>query len=123
VGHAHARTSPEQPFDVLVQLLVTVALGGGFRADDLGFLERLRNFRVLDPDCGSVNFLYLALKTLKDIEHRANIEAEGLGLQRRKNESHPLLRRNGNFDREGFEAYRTSVAVDLKHLLGSTAVV
>ena len=48
----------------------------------LGFLERLRNFRVLDPACGSGNFLYLALKTLKDIEHRANIEAEELGLQR-----------------------------------------
>lgn len=41
----------------------------------------------------------------------------------RKNESHPLLHRNGNFDSEGFESYRTSVAVDLKHLLGSTAVV
>ena len=48
----------------------------------LGFLERLRNFRVLDPACGSGNFLYLALRTLKDIEHRANIEAEELGLQR-----------------------------------------
>nr|WP_250518781.1 type IIL restriction-modification enzyme MmeI [Caballeronia sp. ATUFL_M1_KS5A] len=33
-----------------------------------GFLERLRNFRVLDPACGSGNFLYLALKALKDIE-------------------------------------------------------
>jgi hypothetical protein len=41
----------------------------------------------------------------------------------RKNESHPFLFRKGNFDREGLEAYRTSVAVDLKHLLGSTAVV
>ncbi|HRZ06356.1 MAG TPA: hypothetical protein P5102_09430 [Candidatus Competibacteraceae bacterium] len=33
-----------------------------------GFLERLRTFRVLDPACGSGNFLYLALRTLKDIE-------------------------------------------------------
>ena len=47
-----------------------------------GFLERLRNFRVLDPACGSGNFLYLSLLALKDIEHRANIEAEALGLQR-----------------------------------------
>ncbi|MDO8861081.1 N-6 DNA methylase [Haliea sp. E1-2-M8] len=47
-----------------------------------GFLERLRNFRVLDPACGSGNFLYLSLQALKDIEHRANIEAEALGLQR-----------------------------------------
>ena len=46
------------------------------------YLERLRNFRVLDPACGSGNFLYLSLKALKDIEHQANIEAEGLGLQR-----------------------------------------
>jgi type II restriction/modification system DNA methylase subunit YeeA len=48
----------------------------------LGFLERLKNFRVLDPACGSGNFLYLALRALKDLEHRANLEAEALGLQR-----------------------------------------
>jgi type II restriction/modification system DNA methylase subunit YeeA len=47
-----------------------------------GFLERLRNFRVLDPACGSGNFLYLSLKCLKDIEHQVNLEAEALGLQR-----------------------------------------
>ena len=45
-------------------------------------LERLKNFRVLDPACGSGNFLYLALRTLKDLEHKANLEAEVLGLQR-----------------------------------------
>jgi hypothetical protein len=45
-------------------------------------LERLRNFRVLDAACGSGNFLYLALKALKDLERRANTEAEALGLQR-----------------------------------------
>ena len=44
------------------------------------FIERLRNFRVLDPACGSGNFLYLALKALKDIEFRVNFEAEGFGL-------------------------------------------
>ena len=48
----------------------------------VGFLETLRRFRVLDPACGSGNFLYLALKCLKDVEHQANIEAESLGLQR-----------------------------------------
>lgn len=42
----------------------------------------LRNYRVLDPACGSGNFLYLAVLALKDIEHRANIEAELLGLTR-----------------------------------------
>ncbi len=34
-GHIEARTSPLQPLDVLVQHLITVAMGGGFRADEL----------------------------------------------------------------------------------------
>ena len=46
------------------------------------FLERLRRFTVLDPACGSGNFLYLALHALKDIEHRVQLEAETLGLPR-----------------------------------------
>jgi type II restriction/modification system DNA methylase subunit YeeA len=46
------------------------------------FLDRLRAFRVLDPACGSGNFLNLALLALKDLEHRAAIEAEALGLPR-----------------------------------------
>lgn len=46
------------------------------------FVERLRGFRVLDPACGSGNFLYLSLLALKDIEHRTNLEAEALGLPR-----------------------------------------
>ena len=46
------------------------------------FLARLREFRVLDPACGSGNFLYLALQALKDVEHRAQLEAEAMGLER-----------------------------------------
>lgn len=46
------------------------------------FVERLANFRVLDPACGSGNFLYVALRSIKDIEHRANLDAEALGLPR-----------------------------------------
>ena len=46
------------------------------------FLERLRKFIVLDPACGSGNFLYMALHALKDIEHRVQLEAEAMGLQR-----------------------------------------
>ncbi|WP_370584281.1 ligase-associated DNA damage response DEXH box helicase [Polaromonas sp. CG_9.11] len=34
-GHIESRTSPDQPLDVLVQHLVTVALGGGFMPDAL----------------------------------------------------------------------------------------
>ena len=45
------------------------------------FLERLAEFRVLDPACGSGNFLYLALHALKDLEHRIRVEAQTLGLQ------------------------------------------
>ncbi len=52
------------------------------RATFQAFLERLRQFRVLDPACGSGNFLYLALLALKDLEHRANLEGEAMGLQR-----------------------------------------
>jgi hypothetical protein len=44
------------------------------------FLERLVNFRVLDPACGSGNFLYLALRSLKDFEKRVIHDAEVLGL-------------------------------------------
>ncbi len=46
------------------------------------FIDRLAAFRVLDPACGSGNFLYVALRSLKDIEHRANLDAEALGLPR-----------------------------------------
>jgi type II restriction/modification system DNA methylase subunit YeeA len=47
-----------------------------------GFMHRLAEYRVLDPACGSGNFLYLALQALKDIEHRAALEAEALGIPR-----------------------------------------
>ena len=46
------------------------------------FLNRLRAFTVLDPACGSGNFLYLVLQALKDLEHRVQFEAEALGFQR-----------------------------------------
>ena len=54
------------------------------QADGLlrAFLERLRRFTAFDPACGSGNFLYLALHALKDIEHRVQLEAEAMGLQR-----------------------------------------
>ncbi|MBN8463221.1 MAG: class I SAM-dependent DNA methyltransferase [Dechloromonas sp.] len=45
------------------------------------FLLRLNHFRVLDPACGSGNFLYLALKALRDIEKRAHVDALEIGLQ------------------------------------------
>ena len=53
------------------------------------FLNRLRAFTVLDPACGSGNFLYLALQALKDLEHRVQVEAEALGFQRAFPETGP----------------------------------
>ena len=46
------------------------------------FLQRLRSFTVLDPACGSGNFLYVALHALKDLEHRVQLEAEVFDFQR-----------------------------------------
>ncbi|WP_375456579.1 class I SAM-dependent DNA methyltransferase [uncultured Methylobacterium sp.] len=44
------------------------------------FLARLAAFRVLDPACGSGNFLYVALHALRDIELRALLDADRLGV-------------------------------------------
>jgi type II restriction/modification system DNA methylase subunit YeeA len=46
------------------------------------FHARLAGVRVLDPACGSGNFLYLALLGLKDLEHLVSFEAGLLGLDR-----------------------------------------
>ena len=45
----------------------------------------MKEFRVLDPACGSGNFLFLGLKTLKDIEHKSHLEAAAMGLDREAN--------------------------------------
>lgn len=37
---------------------------------------------MLDPACGLGNILYLALHALKDLEHRVELDAEALGLER-----------------------------------------
>jgi SAM-dependent methyltransferase len=46
------------------------------------FLDRLAAYRVLDPACGSGNFLYVALLKLKDFEAELIHEAEAMGLPR-----------------------------------------
>ena len=46
------------------------------------WLDFLTTYRVLDPACGSGNFLFLALKCLKDIELQSHLEAADLGLDR-----------------------------------------
>ena len=46
------------------------------------WLEELKDYRVLDPACGSGNFLFLGLKALKDIEHKSHLDAAAMGLDR-----------------------------------------
>lgn len=46
----------------------------------LKFRERLGKFRLLDPACGSGNFLYLALRHLKDFDRMVEQEARKLAL-------------------------------------------
>ena len=49
---------------------------GSARARTDAFIARLADFRVLDPACGSGNILYVALHALKDLERRAQVDAE-----------------------------------------------
>lgn len=49
----------------------------------LQFIERLANLRILDPACGSGNFLYVALQRVKDLEFRVINECEQMGLKAR----------------------------------------
>ena len=86
----------------------TVAHGqavAGYRA----FLNRLRSFTVLDPACGSGNFLYLALLALKGIEHRVSIEAETLGLEREFSQVGPACVRGIEINPYAAELARVSV--------------
>jgi type II restriction/modification system DNA methylase subunit YeeA len=58
----------------------TKALGAAKDRLD-AFLDRLSKFRVLDPACGSGNFLYVALHALHDIERRAHGDVVRLGIE------------------------------------------
>jgi len=46
------------------------------------FVDELTKLRILDPACGSGNFLYLALQGVKDLEYRAINDCEIYGLMR-----------------------------------------
>ncbi|MEW6211329.1 MAG: DNA methyltransferase, partial [Acidobacteriota bacterium] len=45
-----------------------------------GFLERLSEVKVLDPACGSGNFLYVTLQKMKDLEKEAIVYGSDRGL-------------------------------------------
>jgi len=72
-------------------------------------LKRLADFRVLDPACGSGNFLYVALKALKDLEHKAQVEAEALGLPRKFPQIGPEVVRGIEINPYAAELARVSV--------------
>lgn len=73
------------------------------------FLERLRTLKILDPACGSGNFLYLALHAVKDLEHAANQECEIFGLPPRMPVVGPEILRGLEINPLAAELARTTV--------------
>jgi type II restriction/modification system DNA methylase subunit YeeA len=73
------------------------------------YLERLRTLSILDPACGSGNFLYLALQGVKDIENRANLECESLGLPPRANVVGPEILHGIEINPFAAELARTTI--------------
>jgi len=73
------------------------------------FLERLRTLSILDPACGSGNFLYLALHGVKDLEHAANQECESMGLPPRMPMVGPEILRGIEINPLAAELARTTV--------------
>ncbi len=73
------------------------------------FLKRLADVRVLDPACGSGNFLYLALQSLKDLERRAIVEAVEMGLALRVVHCGPRNVKGIEINQYAAELARTSI--------------
>jgi type II restriction/modification system DNA methylase subunit YeeA len=73
------------------------------------FLNRLAGMRVLDPACGSGNFLYMALQSLKDLEYRIIVEAETMGLARRVVHCGPENVKGIEINRYAAELARTTI--------------
>ena len=73
------------------------------------FLKRLADVRVLDPACGSGNFLYLALQSLKDLERRAIVEAVDMGLALRVIHCGPQNVKGIEINQYAAELARTSI--------------
>ena len=65
-AHAVVATAPSPGFDPLTAL--ATALRTRAREELEAFRHRLASVRVLDPACGSGNFLYIALRLLLDLE-------------------------------------------------------
>lgn len=73
------------------------------------YLERLRTLKILDPACGSGNFLYLSLQSVKDLELKANHECEALGLSPRVPAVGPEILRGIEINPLAAELARTTI--------------
>jgi hypothetical protein len=61
------------------KLLADLGKAAEAQAEILAFLDRLRTVRVLDPACGSGNFLYVTLEHMKRLESEVVAEAKTYG--------------------------------------------
>jgi hypothetical protein len=73
------------------------------------FLNRLVNIHILDPACGSGNFLYLALQGVKDLENRVVLECEALGLSPKALAVGPEIVHGIEINRFAAELARTTI--------------
>lgn len=73
------------------------------------YTERLRTLKILDPACGSGNFLYMTLQAVKDIENQANLECEMLGLEPRAPTVGPEILRGIETNPLAAELARTTI--------------
>ena len=78
------------------------------------FMETLAKVRVLDPACGSGNFLYVALHQLKDLEQEVWRYAGGLGLTQPELGVTPLQLHG--IEKNPFAAELAQVVVWIGHL-------
>jgi type II restriction/modification system DNA methylase subunit YeeA len=73
------------------------------------FLKRLHEISILDPACGSGNFLYLALQAVKDIELLANSDCEAMGLEPRLPQVGPEILHGIEINTLAAELARTTI--------------
>lgn len=57
------------------------SLNNELRTLVMGFVQKIRSIRVLDPACGSGNFLYISMRLLMDLEQEVSHFCGEVGLQ------------------------------------------
>jgi type II restriction/modification system DNA methylase subunit YeeA len=91
-------------------------------AERTRFVDRLASLRILDPACGSGNFLYMALQRVKDLEFRVDNECEKLGLKSSTPRVGPEILFGLEINRLAAEVARTAIWIgdiqwSLRHAL------